>query len=68
MRTEPAEVSENKLSEDDDDSELTVWTSYTSIDLFTSSPRKGIDFQPRVPIPKKSDILLLRNDGYRVLW
>lgn len=65
LRTELAKISDNELSEDDD-SDSPVWTSYTSTDLLTVSLRKGVEFSPRVPVPKKSDISLLRNDGYRV--
>lgn len=35
-------------------------------DLVTVSPRKDVEIPLRVPVPKKTDISLLRNDGYMV--
>lgn len=61
LRTESVENSENV--ESDDESESSVWFSYTSTDMVIVSPRRDT---LRVPVLKKSDISLLRNDGYWV--
>lgn len=65
LRVEPTDT----LKEDDSDEgdfESPVWSSYASTDIVINSPHKDIPIPSKVLVLKKSDILLLRNNGYRV--